>query len=196
MAVAGKTGTSQDHRDAWFVGFTPDLVVGVWVGNDDNTPMRGVVGGDLPAMIWKDFTTRALSTINAKATASVKSSVASEPLLKTPGAQSRDVVRGPARAIDTGTLDISGVVVRLQGVVGESGRMSDRLNQFLRRREIVCRPLNAGDMYQCKIGDEDLSEIVLAGGGARVTPDAPAELLAAEEFARATRSGIWRGRRR
>jgi membrane peptidoglycan carboxypeptidase len=51
----------------WFVGFTPDLVVGVWVGNDDNSPMRGVVGGDLPAMIWKDFTVRALSTINAKA---------------------------------------------------------------------------------------------------------------------------------
>ena len=49
VAVAGKTGTSQDYRDAWFVGFTPDLVVGVWVGNDDNTPTRGVVGGDLPA---------------------------------------------------------------------------------------------------------------------------------------------------
>ena len=48
VAVAGKTGTSQDHRDAWFVGLTSDLVVGVWVGNDDNSPTRGVVGGDLP----------------------------------------------------------------------------------------------------------------------------------------------------
>jgi membrane peptidoglycan carboxypeptidase len=39
--VAGKTGTSQDHRDAWFIGFNETLVVGVWVGNDDHSPMRG-----------------------------------------------------------------------------------------------------------------------------------------------------------
>lgn len=52
---AGKTGTSQDNRDAWFVGFTSDLVVGVWVGNDDNTPMNGVTGGGLPAEIWQAF---------------------------------------------------------------------------------------------------------------------------------------------
>jgi penicillin-binding protein 1A len=53
--AAGKTGTSQDYRDAWFIGFDGPLVVGVWVGNDDHSPMRGVVGGSLPAMIWKQF---------------------------------------------------------------------------------------------------------------------------------------------
>ncbi len=53
--VGGKTGTSEDYRDAWFVGFTSDLVVGVWVGNDDNSPMNGVVGGSVPAAIWRDF---------------------------------------------------------------------------------------------------------------------------------------------
>ena len=53
--VYGKTGTSQDYRDAWFVGFAGDLVVGVWVGNDDNTPMKGVTGGNIPAQIWRDF---------------------------------------------------------------------------------------------------------------------------------------------
>jgi len=51
----GKTGTSQDNRDALFVGFAGDLVVGVWIGNDDNTPLRGVNGGGLPARIWRDF---------------------------------------------------------------------------------------------------------------------------------------------
>jgi penicillin-binding protein 1A len=56
----GKTGTSQDYRDAVFVGFAGDLVVGVWVGNDDNTPLAGVTGGGLPAQIWRDFMTRAL----------------------------------------------------------------------------------------------------------------------------------------
>jgi penicillin-binding protein 1A len=53
--AAGKTGTSQDYRDAWFVGFDDSLVVGVWVGNDDHSPMRRVVGGTLPAKIWKSF---------------------------------------------------------------------------------------------------------------------------------------------
>ncbi len=53
--AAGKTGTSQDWRDAWFVGFTPDWVCGVWVGNDDDRPMNKVTGGDLPAEIWRRF---------------------------------------------------------------------------------------------------------------------------------------------
>jgi penicillin-binding protein 1A len=53
--VAGKTGTSQDYRDAWFIGFTADLVAGVWLGNDDNAPMNNVVGGSIPARIWHDF---------------------------------------------------------------------------------------------------------------------------------------------
>jgi len=53
--AAGKTGTTQDYRDAWFVGFNDSLITGVWVGNDDHSPMKGVVGGSLPAMIWKAF---------------------------------------------------------------------------------------------------------------------------------------------
>ncbi len=58
----GKTGTTQNHRDALFVGFAGDLVVGVWVGNDDNSPMGGsVVGGTIPAKLWKRFMTAALT---------------------------------------------------------------------------------------------------------------------------------------
>jgi 1A family penicillin-binding protein len=53
--VAGKTGTTQDYRDAWFVGFTSDIVVAIWLGNDDNTPTDRVSGGDMPARIWHDF---------------------------------------------------------------------------------------------------------------------------------------------
>jgi penicillin-binding protein 1A len=52
---AGKTGTTQDYRDAWFVGFTADLVCGIWVGNDDNAPMLHATGGTLPAHIFKRF---------------------------------------------------------------------------------------------------------------------------------------------
>lgn len=53
--VAGKTGTSQNSKDAWFIGFTTNYVVGVWVGNDDNAPMDKVGGGGVPAKIWKNF---------------------------------------------------------------------------------------------------------------------------------------------
>ena len=53
--TAGKTGTTQDYRDAWFVGFTADLVCGVWIGNDNNAPMRRATGGGLPARMFRNF---------------------------------------------------------------------------------------------------------------------------------------------
>ncbi|MBM3566461.1 MAG: hypothetical protein FJX42_10170, partial [Alphaproteobacteria bacterium] len=53
--AAGKTGTTQNSRDAWFLGFTADLVAGVWMGNDDNSPMKTVTGGGPPARLWRDF---------------------------------------------------------------------------------------------------------------------------------------------
>ncbi|MCC6008015.1 MAG: glycosyl transferase, partial [Rhodobacteraceae bacterium] len=56
--AAGKTGTTQASRDAWFLGFTADYVVGVWMGYDDNTPLTGVTGGGLPAEIWRETMTR------------------------------------------------------------------------------------------------------------------------------------------
>ena len=60
--VAGKTGTSADYRDAWFIGFSPDLVTGVWIGNDDSSPMRKVTGGSLPAQVWTGFMRVALQS--------------------------------------------------------------------------------------------------------------------------------------
>ncbi len=56
--VAGKTGTTSASKDAWFIGFTADYVVGVWMGYDDNTPLTGVTGGGLPAEIWKEAMSR------------------------------------------------------------------------------------------------------------------------------------------
>lgn len=56
--AAGKTGTTQGSRDAWFVGFTADYVAGVWIGNDNNTPLVGVTGGGLPAAIWRETMVR------------------------------------------------------------------------------------------------------------------------------------------
>ncbi|HOZ32343.1 MAG TPA: transglycosylase domain-containing protein [Tabrizicola sp.] len=64
--AAGKTGTTQSARDAWFVGFTADYVVGVWMGYDDNSPLTGVTGGGLPAEIWHEVMVRINEGVDPK----------------------------------------------------------------------------------------------------------------------------------
>jgi penicillin-binding protein 1A len=68
--AAGKTGTASDYKDAWFIGYSDPLVCAVWVGNRDNTPMRRVFGGTVPAGIWADFMTNGLETVENRVTAS------------------------------------------------------------------------------------------------------------------------------
>ena len=65
--AAGKTGTTQDFRDAWFIGYTADLVVGVWLGNDNGAPMKKVTGGSLPAAIWHDFMAKTQANVRVAA---------------------------------------------------------------------------------------------------------------------------------
>jgi membrane peptidoglycan carboxypeptidase len=64
--AAGKTGTTQAARDAWFLGFTADYVAGVWMGYDDNTPLTGVTGGGLPAEIWRETMVRVHEGVPAR----------------------------------------------------------------------------------------------------------------------------------
>ena len=64
--LAGKTGTTSDYRDAWFVGYTGGFVAAVWTGRDDNTPMHGVTGGTVPARMWKAFMTQALPRLKTQ----------------------------------------------------------------------------------------------------------------------------------
>lgn len=64
--IAGKTGTTSDYRDAWFVGYTGGFVTAVWVGKDNNTPMRRVTGGGAPAGIWHDYMTAALPRLRVQ----------------------------------------------------------------------------------------------------------------------------------
>jgi membrane peptidoglycan carboxypeptidase len=56
--LAGKTGTTSAAKDAWFIGFSADYVAGVWMGYDDNTPLKGVTGGGLPTEIWRETMSR------------------------------------------------------------------------------------------------------------------------------------------
>jgi penicillin-binding protein 1A len=64
--IGGKTGTSQDYRDAWFIGYTSELVAGVWTGNDDNSPTARVTGGLIPAEIWRDVMEPAHAGLTAR----------------------------------------------------------------------------------------------------------------------------------
>jgi membrane peptidoglycan carboxypeptidase len=204
IPVAGKTGTTQEYRDAWFIGFTPDIVVGVWVGNDDNTPMNKVVGGDLPANIWRDFVGRALPVVsrmppqlarrntdipNAPSAPSPSTPTAAVPVV----AGSDAGARGAADVLDTATLVIRGRRIQLEGVLADDDRRAARsLARFLRHREVICEPSGAAERYRCDVEGQNLSEVILSNGGARATADASAELLAAEDEARSARLGIWR----
>ena len=64
--AAGKTGTTSDYRDAWFVGYTPDIVVGVWIGCDDNSSLHNMTGAQDPATIWKHFMQKTMKGIPPK----------------------------------------------------------------------------------------------------------------------------------
>lgn len=65
VPVFGKTGTTQDNRDAWFIGYSGDIVTGVWLGNDDNTPNAGLSGSGLPVRIWRDYMRRVVPGADA-----------------------------------------------------------------------------------------------------------------------------------
>src|SRR5262245_19880395 len=192
--AAGKTGTSQGYRDAWFVGFTPDIVVGVWVGNDDNRPTRSVTGGDLPARIWNEFVTQSVAARAkvARAQPQMTALPAFEASHIKPG-PSGTIIRGVPVVQSTGVLEIEGRVVRLFGVEGTRGRAARDFKRYLGGREVACEPAGSSD-YRCRVDDQDLSRVVLFNGGGRATANATPELRALEQQARSTRVGIWSGR--
>jgi penicillin-binding protein 1A len=212
--AGGKTGTTDDYRDAWFVGFTTDIIVGVWVGNDDHSPMDQVAGGDIPAKIWHDFTTEAerimakqppgipgaltgSTTPPASAAAPSTASGAPLPAEVQPAAAMTQAapgpLRGPPLVVDTGTLVVQGVVIHLDGVDGETGAPARELVRYLSGRPVACEPVEDGSgQYRCKLGDYDLGEAVVLNGAGRAAANASERMRGAEDRARAFNRGIWR----
>lgn len=188
----GKTGTSQEHRDAWFIGFDEHLVVGVWVGNDDNSPMHEVTGARLPAQIWHDFMTAAGPL--AQRLKSRPPAVAAVPP-QDPAALAATIeaeaVRGVPQVLDTGTLRIGGRTVPLFGVRGNA-RFVRQMERFIAGRDVSCAPAGDG-RFRCSLGNYDLSRVVLFNGGAESLADAPDALVDAERTAREARRGLWGG---
>jgi len=78
--LAGKTGTTSDYRDAWFVGFTGGFTTAVWTGRDDNTPMKRVTGGGSPAEIWRDFMAASLPRLNVQPIPGGPAATSSDPI--------------------------------------------------------------------------------------------------------------------
>jgi membrane peptidoglycan carboxypeptidase len=191
VPVGGKTGTTQENRDAWFIGFTPDMAVGVWVGNDDNAPMNGVTGGETPARIWHEFMDQAIKR-GAKQTVAV---ARTQPEQQRTAPQS-ETLRGRADVIDTATLALNDRQIPLFGVEpNRDPRAVRALAHFLRRRDVACTAAVDSGSYRCGAGGQDIAEAVLAAGAARASVNASPELLEIEEMARAQRVGIWgRGR--
>ncbi|MCH8997550.1 MAG: carboxypeptidase, partial [Proteobacteria bacterium] len=103
--AAGKTGTSQDFRDAWFVGYTAELVAGVWLGNDDGAAMDRVSGGSLPAALWGRVVARALQ---------------GAPIQPLPGG---GTAPGEAGGADDG---VSGLISRVLRTLGQIGQGKPR----------------------------------------------------------------------
>lgn len=115
VANFGKTGTTQDSRDALFVGYAGDLVVGVWVGRDDNSPLGKVSGGTVPARIWRNFMMQALKLRSA-----APPPRANDPdIVEQPDREAGDLMIGP----DGATIALPGGAVRIGpdgfGVDGE-----------------------------------------------------------------------------
>lgn len=131
VANFGKTGTSQDSRDALFVGYAGDLVVGVWVGRDDNTPLGRVSGGTVPARIWRDFMVRALRIQQAPPPPVEQSEIVDD-VVEGEG----DITIGP----DGATIALPGGEVRIgqDGVTVEGARYEAaraRIEEARRRAE-------------------------------------------------------------
>jgi len=99
---------------------------------------------------------------------------------------------GVPEVIDTSTLRLEGNLIRLFGVEWARGGQSEDLVRYLRGRATTCRPTGAGDLYRCDVDGRDLSRVVLYNGGGRATADAPPELVAAENHAKAERLGVWK----
>lgn len=120
--AAGKTGTSQNFRDAWFIGFSSGLVGGVWFGRDDNSPMDGVTGGSLPARVWSRVMARALIDVPA------------EPLI--PPSVMVEATPQPQQG---GEGFLSRLLTRLTGDDGgddtDQARQDERLQRYFQPRE-------------------------------------------------------------
>jgi penicillin-binding protein 1A len=194
LTLGGKTGTTQDYRDAWFIGFTSGLIIGVWVGNDDNSPMKGVPGGDLPARIWHDLVTTLAASNRLPSEPPPAQPMLQDVAAQNAAARPADPITGTAKVIDTATLQIGPQTMHLFGVDPLGGTAASDFARYLGDRTVDCSPAPKPGEYRCSVAGHDLASAVLFNGGGHANGDATPELRAAEAAARTSAVGIWRRR--
>ncbi len=124
--AAGKTGTSQDFRDAWFIGYTANLVTGVWLGNDDNSPTRKATGGGLPVEVWTRFMRAAHQGVPVASLPGSQQSGFFSNFLQA-ASQPSPPVNAPAPASTVGRPAPTRTSVRPEPAAGLDGWLMDRL---------------------------------------------------------------------
>ncbi|GGD04217.1 transglycosylase domain-containing protein [Aquisalinus flavus] len=198
----GKTGTTQDYRDAWFIGMTDSLIVGVWVGNDDYTPMKKVTGAALPGLIWKTYMEQALPHLALEKNAPTFSTTPLAEIVNPAEVEAdeenyisppRKRILGPARVNADGSLNFYGRTYYLAGIDRGAYQpytlMADKLPQIANSREMMCE-IHRGSA-KCQLDGRDLATTIAASGWAPISIDAESDLWYAEQSARDAGKGIW-----
>jgi penicillin-binding protein 1A len=166
IPMGGKTGTSQDYRDAWFVGFTPDLVVGVWVGNDDNSPMNNVTGGSIPASIWHDFVAGTKPVARRPETVSMGVRMDTPPpAAPAPLPDASGVLSGKLKLRRDGSFELDGENIRLAGIDTLERRLPRQIRHLLQHHSVSCTSDKKAEVYNCTLGDLDLNAMILLSRG-------------------------------
>ncbi len=160
--AAGKTGTSQDYRDAWFIGFNDALIVGVWVGNDDHSPMRRVVGGTLPATIWKSFMEQANLTPSTTV-------VAHRQTDQTPPWVAEQQWRAPYQLFDQNTAGAAAAASARCNI-----SVCERYYRSFRASDCTYQPYEGGPRRLCRRQGERTASTRRRGRDAPAAPAAPA----------------------
>jgi penicillin-binding protein 1A len=124
--AAGKTGTSQDFRDAWFIGYTANLVTGVWLGNDDNSPTKKATGGGLPVEVWTRFMRAAHQGVPVAALPNSQAGGLFSNLVQA-ASQGTAPVNAPSPASTVGRPAPTRTSVRPEAAAGLDGWLMDRL---------------------------------------------------------------------
>jgi penicillin-binding protein 1A len=125
--AAGKTGTSQDFRDAWFIGYTANLVTGVWLGNDDNSPTRKATGGGLPVEVWTRFMKAAHQGVPVAALPNSQAGGLLSNLIQTASQVSAPSAPGPLPVSSANRPAPTRTSTRPEAAAGLDGWLMDRL---------------------------------------------------------------------
>jgi penicillin-binding protein 1A len=126
-SAAGKTGTSQDFRDAWFIGYTANLVTGVWLGNDDNSPTKKATGGGLPVEVWTRFMRTAHEGVRVAALPGTQSGGMFSNFAQATSQAGAPAVNAPMPATGASRPAPTRTSVRPEAASGLDGWLMDRL---------------------------------------------------------------------